>query len=142
MSFFVISPVHLKINLVIMMIMMMMVIMTKMNCFCKMIDRRKTFSRIFNRDHCQWLSPSQISDTTLAELEPAQNLKFRFCWIKLYRITQRTSTRTRRQNQSRQFGYTPYKVTSLHKKWSFPLWMSSTNVTRSCGFGHIYWRNS
>ena len=32
----------------------------------------------------------------------------------------------------------------LHKKWSFPLRISSVIVTksaRSCGFGHIYWRN-
>ena len=31
---------------------------------------------------------------------------------------------------------------TLHKKLSFPLWISSTNVTKSaisCGFGHIYW---
>ena len=33
---------------------------------------------------------------------------------------------------------------SLHKKWSFPLRISSVNVTKSavsCGFGHIHWRN-
>ena len=33
---------------------------------------------------------------------------------------------------------------TLHKKWSFPLTISSVNVTTSagnCGFGHIYWRN-
>ena len=33
---------------------------------------------------------------------------------------------------------------TLHKKWSFPLRISSVNVTRSAGnggFGHIYWRN-
>ena len=32
----------------------------------------------------------------------------------------------------------------LHKKWSFPLRISSVNVTISagnCGFCHIYWRN-
>ena len=32
---------------------------------------------------------------------------------------------------------------SVHKKWSFPLRISSVNVTEStgiCGFGHIYWR--
>ena len=29
----------------------------------------------------------------------------------------------------------------LHKKWSFPLKISSVNVTKSRGFGHIYWRN-
>ena len=33
---------------------------------------------------------------------------------------------------------------TLHKKWSFPLGISSVNVTKSagnCGFGHTYWRN-
>ena len=33
---------------------------------------------------------------------------------------------------------------SLHKRWSFPLKISSVNVTRSAvsdGYGHIYWRN-
>ena len=33
---------------------------------------------------------------------------------------------------------------SLHKKWRFPLKISSVNVIKSaenCGFGHIYWRN-
>ena len=35
-------------------------------------------------------------------------------------------------------------VPTLHKKWSFPLRISSVDVTRSAGnfrFGHIYWRN-
>ena len=38
----------------------------------------------------------------------------------------------------------PKSEAALHKKWSFPLRMSSVNVTKSavsCGFGHIYWRN-
>ena len=33
---------------------------------------------------------------------------------------------------------------SLHKEWSFPLRISSVNVTKSavsCEFGYIYWRN-
>ena len=32
----------------------------------------------------------------------------------------------------------------LHKKWSFPLTISSINVTKSavsCGYRHIHWRN-
>ena len=36
------------------------------------------------------------------------------------------------------------KLTTLHKKWTFPLRIFSVNVTKSavcCGFGHIYWRN-
>ena len=39
--------------------------------------------------------------------------------------------------------YIPMAGKSLHKKWSFPLKISSVNVTKSavfCGFGHIYWR--
>ena len=31
---------------------------------------------------------------------------------------------------------------TLHKKWSFPLGISSVNVTNLIWFGHIYWRNS
>ena len=33
---------------------------------------------------------------------------------------------------------------ALHKKWSFPLRISSVNVTKSADnfvYGHIYWRN-
>ena len=39
--------------------------------------------------------------------------------------------------------YFRYKF-SLHKNWSFPLRISSVNVTKStgiCRFGHVYWRN-
>ena len=35
-------------------------------------------------------------------------------------------------------------LATLRKKWSFPLRVSSVNVTKSavsCGFGHIYWKN-
>ena len=37
-----------------------------------------------------------------------------------------------------------YISNTLHKKWSFTLSISSTNVTKSagnCGFGHIYGSN-
>ena len=44
------------------------------NCFCGMVDRRKAFSFISSRDHCQRSSPSQISDTPRAGFEPAQYL--------------------------------------------------------------------
>ena len=33
---------------------------------------------------------------------------------------------------------------SLNRNWSFPLRISSVNMTKSavnCGFGHVYWRN-
>ena len=36
------------------------------------------------------------------------------------------------------------EFTTLHKKWNFPLKVSSVNLTKSadsCGFGLIYWRN-
>ena len=46
-----------------------------MNCFCGMVDRRKAFSLITSRDHCQRSSPSRISDTPRAELEPSQKLE-------------------------------------------------------------------
>ena len=45
-----------------------------MNCFCGMVDRRKRFSLISSRDHCQISSPSRISHTPRAGFEPAQNL--------------------------------------------------------------------
>ena len=56
--------------------------MMMMNCFCGMLDRRKAFSFISSRDHCQRSSPSRISDTpsrvwTCAEPE------FRLSWMKL-----------------------------------------------------------
>ena len=50
----------------------------KLNGFCGMIDRRKAFSLISSRDHHQRSSPSQISDTPLAGLKPAQNLNSGF----------------------------------------------------------------
>ena len=48
--------------------------MIMMNCFCGMVDRRKAFSLISSRDHCQRSSPSRISDTPRAGFEAAQNL--------------------------------------------------------------------
>ena len=45
-----------------------------MNCFCVMVDRRKAFSLISSRDHCQRSSLPRISDTPRAGFEPAQNL--------------------------------------------------------------------
>ena len=51
--------------------MMMMMMMMMMNCFCGMVDQRKTFSPISSRDHFQRSSPSRISDTPRAGFEPA-----------------------------------------------------------------------
>ena len=50
--------------------------MMMMNCFCGIVDRRKVFSLISSRDHCQRSSPSRISDTPRAGFEPAQNLNW------------------------------------------------------------------
>ena len=57
--------------------------MMMMNCLCGMVDRRKAFSLISSRDHCQRSSPSWISDTPRAGFEPAQKPKFGLCWMKL-----------------------------------------------------------
>ena len=48
--------------------------MMMMNYFCGTVDRRKAFSLISSRDHCQKSSPSWISDTPRAGFEPAQNM--------------------------------------------------------------------
>ena len=50
------------------------VLMTMMNYFCGMVDRRKVFSLISIRDHSQRSSPSRIPDMLKAGFEPAQNL--------------------------------------------------------------------
>ena len=49
-----------------------------MNCFYGMVDRRKAFSLISSRDHCQRSSPSRISNTLRAGFEPARNLSSGF----------------------------------------------------------------
>ena len=60
-----------------MMMIMMMMIMT-LNCFCGMVDRRKGFSLISSRDHCQRSSRSPISNTPRAGFKPAQNQSLSF----------------------------------------------------------------
>ena len=52
---------------------MMMMMMMMMNCFCGMADRRKVFSLISSRDHCQRSSPSWISGSPRAGFKPAQS---------------------------------------------------------------------
>ena len=49
-----------------------------MNCFCGVVDRRKTFSRISNQDHCQKFSQSEISNMLRARFELARNLSSDF----------------------------------------------------------------
>ena len=74
---------------------MMMNELMMMNCFCRMVNWRKTFSFRFNVDHCQRFSPSQISDTLWAGFESAHNLSLDFvqqsCAIVL------TTTKQRRE---------------------------------------------
>ena len=66
-----------------------------MNCFCGMFDRRKAFSIISSRDHCQRSSPSRISNKLWAGFEPVQNLSPAFVeWSCAVVIT----TTPRRQN--------------------------------------------
>ena len=59
-----------------------MMMMMMMNCFCGMADRRKAFSLISSRDHCQRSSPSRISDTP-SRLWTCAEPEFRLSWMKL-----------------------------------------------------------
>ena len=53
----------------------MMMMMMMMNWFCGMVHRRKAFSLIFSRDHCQRSSPSPILTETLqGGFEARENL--------------------------------------------------------------------
>ena len=54
----------------------------ELNCFCGMVDRRKAFSLISSRDHCQRSSPSRISDT-LSRVWTCAEPEFRLSWMKL-----------------------------------------------------------
>ena len=66
---------------------------------------------------------------------------FIYCFLHL---TGRAAYQTVRRNQAQLSIESNTKKPTLHKKWSFPLWVSSVNVSKSadsCGFGHIYWRN-
>ena len=51
--------------------MMIMMMMMMMNCFSGMVDRRNAFNLISSQEHCQRYSPSRISNTPRAGLEPA-----------------------------------------------------------------------
>ena len=45
--------------------MFMYMMMMMINCSCGMVDRRKAFSLISRRDHCQRHSPSRLSDIAI-----------------------------------------------------------------------------
>ena len=49
----------------------------ELNCFCGMVDQRKTFSLISSRDHCQKSSPWTWVQNLSAEPQ------FRLSWMKL-----------------------------------------------------------
>ena len=51
-----------------------LMMMMMMNCFCSINYRRKAFSLISSRNHCQRSSPLRNSDTPLTGFEHAQNL--------------------------------------------------------------------
>ena len=53
------------------------------NCFCGMVDRRKTFSLLFRRGHCQRSLPSQ-SPTHLEQVWTCTEPEFWLSWMKLY----------------------------------------------------------
>ena len=53
---------------------MMMMLMIIMNCFCGMVDYKKTLILITSWEICQTLSPSWNSGTRQAGFVPAQNL--------------------------------------------------------------------
>ena len=59
-----------------MMIMTMMMMM--MNCFCRMVVRRKVCILICSRDQCQRFSLWQMTDILGARFEPAQNMSSGF----------------------------------------------------------------
>ena len=68
------KKVFLESNLENIFLMMMMMMMMMMNCFCGIVDQQMVFSLIPNQDHCQRSSLLQISDTSWAGFEAAQNL--------------------------------------------------------------------
>ena len=72
------------------------------------------------------------------------HLLLRFSWLVKFSLRQRFSAKAALLTDL--CTRTCFRICqqSLHKKWSFPLRISSVNVTKSagnCGFGHIHWRN-
>ena len=63
-----------------------------MNCFIRMVDRRKPFSLISSRGHSQRFYPSQISNKLQAGFKSVKSLGSDFaelscatlCWIEMY----------------------------------------------------------
>ena len=86
-----------------------MMMMTVMNCFCGMVDRRKAFSLNTSMDHCQRSSPSRVSDTPRGRFEPAQTQCLSFVeWSCARAIT----------NTPRHHNVSPY-VSRNPREWSW-----------------------
>ena len=84
-------------------------IIMMMNCFCGVVDRRKVFSLISSRYHCQRSSPSRISDTPQAGFELAQNLSSDF-----YEWSCTSTSITKKQSKLKpKFNQHPYVVTDI-----------------------------
>ena len=81
-----------------------------------MVDRRKAFSRISSRYHCQRSSPSRISNTQLAGFETAQNLSSGFVkwsWAVVITTTPRHRLYSIVQNLSKGFRYIKEKLVNF-----------------------------
>ena len=107
-----------------------MMMMMMMNCFCGMVDRRKAFSLISSRGHCQRSSPSRISDRPRAGFELAQNLS---SGLVEWSCTVVTTTTPRRHNLS------PYPNHKQFKYWEedtlTPCFSNTILVSNSVGRG-------
>ena len=63
-------------------LMMMMMMMMVMNCFCGMVDRRKTFSLVSSWDHVR--DPHHLESPTCSEQDlNLRRTSVQTCWIKL-----------------------------------------------------------
>ena len=124
----------------------LMVMMIMMNCFCGMVDWRKTFSLIFSQDHCQRSWPSQT--TPQSGFEPAQNLSsdlvewsFEVMIINPLTVNFTVST-LRNWLFSREFGRVKQKQFSV-QEMSLSDCFSSLQVTqmrlRWCGTFSFFW---
>ena len=91
--------------------------MMTMNCFCGMVNRRKAFSLISSRDHCQRSSPSRTSDTPKAEFEPVQNLSLGWSskWSCAVVITTTSRCHAISQNYNLQISWNSLKLGLLDK---------------------------
>ena len=106
--------------------MMMMMVVMMMDSFCEMVDRRKAFSLISSREHCQRSSPSRNSNTPRAGFEPVQNLSSGFVeWRCAVLIT----PIPRRPTIAHRFSYVYY--IKFNQKYSW---------VHCCWWGYYQWQ--